>query len=69
MPLYVYDILLTTSSTSLLQKIIKLLVAEFAMTDLSSVSYILSISTTSNKEGLFLSQQKYALEVLEPANI
>lgn len=53
--LYGDDIILTASTTSILQHLIKLLAAEFAMTDLGAISYFLGISTTSNKEGLFLS--------------
>ncbi|GKD00475.1 ribonuclease H-like domain-containing protein [Tanacetum coccineum] len=42
--LYMDDIILTASSTSLLQCIISLLHAEFAMTDLGPLNYFLSIS-------------------------
>nr|GEV87029.1 ribonuclease H-like domain-containing protein [Tanacetum cinerariifolium] len=41
LPLYVDDIILTVSSTALLQRIITLLHSEFAMTDLSSLNYFL----------------------------
>ncbi|GJR20999.1 ribonuclease H-like domain-containing protein [Tanacetum coccineum] len=44
--LYVDDIILTASSTSLLQRIISLLHAEFAMTDLGPFNYFLGISAT-----------------------
>ncbi|GJV12079.1 ribonuclease H-like domain-containing protein [Tanacetum coccineum] len=44
--LYVDDIILTASSTSLLQCIISLLHAEFAMTDLGPLYYFLGISAT-----------------------
>ncbi|GJS01308.1 ribonuclease H-like domain-containing protein [Tanacetum coccineum] len=44
--LYVDDIILTASSTLLLQRIISSLHAEFAMTDLSPLNYFLSISAT-----------------------
>ncbi|GJR88047.1 ribonuclease H-like domain-containing protein [Tanacetum coccineum] len=44
--LYVDDIILTASSTSLLQRIISLLHAEFAMTDLGPLNYFLGISAT-----------------------
>ncbi|GJR67187.1 RNA-directed DNA polymerase, eukaryota [Tanacetum coccineum] len=45
--LYVDDIVLTTSSTALLQCIITLLHSEFAMTDLGSLNYILRHVTLS----------------------
>ncbi|GKD73548.1 ribonuclease H-like domain-containing protein [Tanacetum coccineum] len=44
--LYVDDIILTASSTSLLQRIISSLHAKFAMTYLSPLNYFLSISVT-----------------------
>ncbi|GJX03406.1 ribonuclease H-like domain-containing protein [Tanacetum coccineum] len=44
--LYVDDIILTTSFTSLLQRILSSLHAEFAMTDLGPLNYFLGISAT-----------------------
>nr|GEY67168.1 ribonuclease H-like domain-containing protein [Tanacetum cinerariifolium] len=63
--LYVDDIVLTASSESLLQQIIGSLHKDFAMTDLGSLNYILGISVTHDSSGLFLSQKKYASEILE----
>ncbi|GKC91262.1 ribonuclease H-like domain-containing protein, partial [Tanacetum coccineum] len=60
--LYVDDIILTASSTSFLQSIIATLHAEFSMTDLG-------IFVTRNTLGMFLSQQKYASELLERAGM
>ncbi|GKE17616.1 ribonuclease H-like domain-containing protein [Tanacetum coccineum] len=67
--LYVDDIILTASSTSLLQCIISLLHAEFAMTDLGPLNYFLGISATRTTSGIFLSQTKYATEILEQAQM
>ncbi|GKB32454.1 ribonuclease H-like domain-containing protein [Tanacetum coccineum] len=67
--LYVDDIILTTSSTALLQCIITLLHSEFAMTGLSSLNYFLGVSAQRSKSGLFLSQSKFAEEILERAHI
>nr|GEV27964.1 hypothetical protein [Tanacetum cinerariifolium] len=63
--LYVDDIILTASSTSILQRIIFLLHAEFAMTDLGPLNYFLGISAMRTTSGIFLSQTKYATEILE----
>ncbi|GJU52944.1 ribonuclease H-like domain-containing protein [Tanacetum coccineum] len=63
--LYVDDIVLTASSSDLLQQIITSLHAEFSMTDLGSLNYFLGISVTRNASGMFLSQQKYATKVLD----
>ncbi|GKE28134.1 ribonuclease H-like domain-containing protein [Tanacetum coccineum] len=67
--LYVDDIILTASSTSLMQRIISSLHAEFSMTDLGPLNYFLGISTTRTTSGIFLSQTKYAIEILEQAQM
>ncbi|GJT97468.1 ribonuclease H-like domain-containing protein [Tanacetum coccineum] len=67
--LYVDDIVLTSSSERLLQQIISSLHQEFAMTDLGSLNYFLGISVTRDSSGLFLSQKKYALEILYRAHM
>ncbi|GJV75268.1 ribonuclease H-like domain-containing protein [Tanacetum coccineum] len=67
--LYVDDIVLTASSTALLQRIIASLHAEFSMTDLGPLNYFVGVSVTRNTSGIFLSQQKYATEVLERAGM
>ncbi|GJX59690.1 ribonuclease H-like domain-containing protein [Tanacetum coccineum] len=66
---YVDDIILTASSTAFLQSIIATLHAEFSMTDLGPLNYFLGISVTRNTSGMFLSQQKYASELLERAGM
>ncbi|GJS41949.1 ribonuclease H-like domain-containing protein [Tanacetum coccineum] len=48
--LYVDDIILTASSTSLLQRIISLLHAEFAMTDLGPLNYFLGHPIDTEKK-------------------
>ncbi|GJU21466.1 ribonuclease H-like domain-containing protein [Tanacetum coccineum] len=63
--LYVDDIVLTASSKGLLQRIIGSLHQEFAMTYLGPLNYFLGISVTRDSSGLFLSQKKYAIEILE----
>nr|GEW96283.1 copia protein [Tanacetum cinerariifolium] len=64
-----YDIILTASFTSLLQRIISLLHAEFAMTDFGPLNYFLGISATRTTSGIFLSQTQYATEILEQAHM
>ncbi|GJW70630.1 ribonuclease H-like domain-containing protein [Tanacetum coccineum] len=49
--LYVDDIVLTASSESLLQQIIRSLHQEFAITDLGPLNYILGISVTRDSSG------------------
>ncbi|GJX95140.1 ribonuclease H-like domain-containing protein [Tanacetum coccineum] len=67
--LYVDDIVLTASSEKLLQQVIGWLHQEFSMTDLGSLNYFLGISVTRDSLGMFLSQKKYAVEILERAHI
>ncbi|GJV18051.1 ribonuclease H-like domain-containing protein [Tanacetum coccineum] len=66
---YVDDIVLTASFENLLQQIIGSLHKEFAMTDLGLLNYFLGISVTRDSSGLFLSQKKYANEILERAHM
>ncbi|KAD5962053.1 hypothetical protein E3N88_13526 [Mikania micrantha] len=67
--LYVDDILLVTSSATLRHHFMSLLATEFAMKDLGPLSYFLGIAVTRQPSSYFLSQQKYALEVLERAGL
>ncbi|GJZ98006.1 ribonuclease H-like domain-containing protein, partial [Tanacetum coccineum] len=67
--LYVDDIVLTASSESLLQQIIRSLHQEFAMTDLGPLDYFMGILVTRDSSGLFLSQEKYAIEILDMAHM
>ncbi|GKA12428.1 ribonuclease H-like domain-containing protein [Tanacetum coccineum] len=63
--IYVDDIILTASSGELLKQIISSLHAEFSMADLGPLNYFLGISAQRISSSLFLSQTKYAREVIE----
>ncbi|GJX56847.1 ribonuclease H-like domain-containing protein [Tanacetum coccineum] len=67
--LYVDDIVLAASSESSLQQIIRSLHQEFAMKDLGPLNYFLGILVTRDSSGLFLSQKKYAIEILDRAHM
>ncbi|CAJ2672990.1 unnamed protein product [Trifolium pratense] len=67
--LYVDDIILTASSDALRDSIMSQLSSEFAMKDLGPLSYFLGISVTKHTSGLFLSQKKYAEEIIERAGM
>ncbi|GJU72107.1 ribonuclease H-like domain-containing protein [Tanacetum coccineum] len=67
--IYVDAIILTTSSPVLLQQIVDSLHKEFDMTDLWALNYFLGISVVHHPTGLFLSQKKYALQLLERAHM
>ncbi|GKC85632.1 ribonuclease H-like domain-containing protein [Tanacetum coccineum] len=66
--LYVDDIILKASSSSLLQRIIESLHSEFSMTNLGLLNYFLGISVQRTSSGLFLSQAIYVIEILERAH-
>ncbi|GKC15181.1 ribonuclease H-like domain-containing protein, partial [Tanacetum coccineum] len=65
--IYVDDIILTASCPTLLQQIIGSLNNEFDMTNLGAVNFFLGIFTDRTPTRLFLSQKKYALQLLERA--
>jgi hypothetical protein len=67
--LYVDDIVLTASSSTLLRRITERLSSEFAMTDLGALHHFLGISVTRSTNGLFLSQRQYAVELLQRAGM
>ena len=67
--LHVDDIILTASFDALCNTIMSKLSVEFAMKDLGPLSYFLGISVTKHTGGLFLSQKKYAEEIVEQAGM
>ncbi|XP_056692048.1 uncharacterized mitochondrial protein AtMg00810-like [Spinacia oleracea] len=67
--LYVDDIILTASTHSLRLSIMAHLASEFAMKDLGPLNYFLGIAVTRHTGGLFLSQRKYAEEIIERAGM
>ena len=64
--IYVVDMILTTSSTDLLEHIIFSLRKEFYMTDLGTFNFFWT-SITRDSTSMFLSQKKYAFELLDGA--
>ncbi|GJW82762.1 ribonuclease H-like domain-containing protein [Tanacetum coccineum] len=67
--IYVDEIILTASCPALLQHIIGSLNNEFDMTNLKVLNYFLGISADRTPTCLFLSQNKYALQLLEHAHM
>ncbi|XP_021753589.1 uncharacterized protein LOC110718960 [Chenopodium quinoa] len=67
--LYVDDIVLVTSSNLLRDRIITHLRTGFPMTDLGPLNYFLGIAVTRTLSHTFLSQQKYAQEIIERAGM
>ena len=67
--LYVDDIILTTSSPILLNKIIAQLHTEFSMKDLGHLHHFLGISVSLTPTTLHLSQRQYILDILNCAGM
>jgi hypothetical protein len=67
--LYVDDIILTASTSGLLQHLTGRLRAEFALKDLGPLHYFLNIEVVHRPDGYFLHQRKYAHELLERAGM
>jgi hypothetical protein len=67
--LYVDDIVLTGSSSSLLQHIVDRLRAEFAVKDMGPLRFFLGIDVKRTKDGFYLSQERYAEDILDRAGM
>ena len=62
--LYVDDMVITESNSSMVQTLITRLSKEFSMKDLVDLHYFLGVEVQANEKGLFLNQTKYALDLL-----
>jgi hypothetical protein len=67
--LYIYDIILTASSTELPRHTIFALQREFAMKDLMPLHHFIGITVKRRSDGLFLHQHTYMLDILKRAVI
>ena len=66
---YVDDIIVTSNHSSSLSPLITKLSSEFSMKDLGPLHYFLGIQVSHFSDGIFLSQQKYAREILAKASM
>ena len=62
--LYVDDLILTSIDPKLLTHMKSSLKKKFEMSDLGHLHYILGLQVLQTKEGIFLSQSKYAFDLL-----
>ena len=60
---------LTGSSDALLQRIVDRLRAEFAIKDLVALLFFLGIDVQCTPAGFYLSQQRYAADILDRAGM
>ncbi|XP_023741475.3 uncharacterized mitochondrial protein AtMg00810-like [Lactuca sativa] len=66
---YVDDIILTGNHDQTITRFIACLKNEFAIKDLGRLSYFLGLEVSYTSAGLFLSQSKYAHDILKRANL
>ena len=67
--IYVDDIIVTSSSDEAITALLKDLSAEFALNDLGDLRYFLGIDVKQHKDGLHLSQKKYATDLVKKADL
>jgi len=66
---YVDDIILTVSSTTLLQHVVDQLRSAFAIKDLGALRFSLGVQVCRDDRGFFLSQAQYTKDILERAGM
>ncbi|XP_022038377.1 uncharacterized mitochondrial protein AtMg00810-like [Helianthus annuus] len=66
---YVDDIILTGNDEASISRFTASLHKEFAITDLGNLNYFLGLEVTTTSNGLFLSQGKYATDILSRADM
>ncbi|KAG6401021.1 hypothetical protein SASPL_137866 [Salvia splendens] len=67
--IYVDDILIASSDTTLIASFKDFLAAHFKLKDLGNPKYFLGIEIARNKSGLFISQHKYALDLVSDSGL
>ena len=67
--IYVDDILITGNDPVSIVAIKKFLHSQFHLKDLGDLKYFLGIEVSSFKNGIFISQRKYALEIIKDAGL
>lgn len=63
--LYVDDLIFTGSNLRLIKEFKEVMKKEFEITDLGLMKYFLGIEVKQSEDGIFISQEKYALEILK----
>lgn len=66
---YVDDIIIVSSSLDATKELIQKLKDEFVIKDLGPLEYFLGIEVKLDKDGILLSQRRYALDLLKRANM
>jgi hypothetical protein len=66
---YVHDIIVTSSSPVAVDALLADLKSDFALKDLGSLSYFLGIQVQQFSDGILLSKEKYASDILRHADL
>ncbi|GKU85932.1 hypothetical protein SLEP1_g531 [Rubroshorea leprosula] len=66
---YVDDIIVTGNDSAAIQSIVQVMSATFSLKDLGPLSIFLGREALSTKDGLFLSQQRYILDLLQKTSM
>ncbi|RVW69951.1 Retrovirus-related Pol polyprotein from transposon RE1 [Vitis vinifera] len=66
---YVDDIVLAGDDCNELEKLKRKLAEEFEITDLGALKYFLGMEFTRSKEGIFVNQRKYVLDLLDETSM
>ena len=67
--LYVDDLIFTGNNSHMIKEFKKAMTQEFEMTDIGLMSFFLGIEVKQNNEGIFISQEAYAKEILKRFNM
>jgi len=67
--IYVDDIIITSSHTGAISRLIHDLNSSFALKDLGPLHFFLGVEATWSSDGLHLSQQRYILDILKKTNM
>jgi hypothetical protein len=63
---YIDDIIVASSSASMVSDLLSALQKDFTLKDLGSLHYFLGVEVKQNKDDLHLSQKKYIMDLLQP---
>jgi hypothetical protein len=63
--LYVDDLIFTGNNSKMIVEFREAMIRCFEMTDLGLMSYFLGIEVVQQKDGIFISQKKYASDILK----
>jgi hypothetical protein len=67
--IYVDDIVVASSSSHVVEAHVAALRQDFTLEDLGPLHYFLGIEVKENKDGIVMSQRKYALEIIKKAGM